>query len=63
MGVYSVLPGITGLAQIRKVDMSNPKLLAETDAEFISEFNILIYFKIIFLTFLGRGFGDALIPR
>ena len=32
-GVYSVRPGITGLAQIHKIDMSTPQLLAETDAQ------------------------------
>ncbi|GAL08831.1 UDP-N-acetylgalactosaminyltransferase [Photobacterium aphoticum] len=31
LGVYDVLPGITGLAQINTIDMSTPKLLAETD--------------------------------
>ncbi|MEJ2075414.1 MAG: sugar transferase [Reinekea sp.] len=31
-GVYSVRPGITGLAQINEIDMSTPELLAETDA-------------------------------
>jgi O-antigen biosynthesis protein WbqP len=58
LGVYSVRPGITGLAQIKKIDMSTPKLLAETDAQMIAKFNILMYFKYIFLTVLGNGFGD-----
>jgi lipopolysaccharide/colanic/teichoic acid biosynthesis glycosyltransferase len=26
-GVYSIRPGITGLAQINKIDMSTPQLL------------------------------------
>ena len=30
-GVYFVRPGITGLAQKNKIDMSTPQLLAETD--------------------------------
>ena len=29
--VYFVRPGITGLAQIHKIDMSTPKLLAATE--------------------------------
>ena len=37
LGVYSVRPGITGLAQINKIDMSTPKLLAETDGKMIQE--------------------------
>lgn len=56
--VYSVRPGITGLAQINKIDMSTPKLLAETDAKMIQKLNTLSYFKYIFLTVFGRGFGD-----
>lgn len=57
-GVYSVRPGITGLAQINKIDMATPQLLAETDAKMIQELNTLGYFKYIFLTVLGKGFGD-----
>ena len=59
-GVYSVRPGITGLAQINKIDMSTPKLLAETDAKMIQELNTLGYFKYIFLTVFGKGFGDRI---
>jgi lipopolysaccharide/colanic/teichoic acid biosynthesis glycosyltransferase len=58
--VYSVLPGITGLAQINKIDMSTPSLLAEIDAKMISRFNLVLYFKYIFKTLLGKGFGDVL---
>lgn len=57
-GVYSVRPGITGLAQINKIDMSTPKLLAETDETMIKQLNIIHYFKYIFLTIFGNGFGD-----
>ena len=57
-GVYSVRPGITGLAQINKIDMSTPEHLAETDSFMIAQLNIINYFKFIFLTFLGKGFGD-----
>jgi O-antigen biosynthesis protein WbqP len=59
-GVYSVRPGITGLAQINKIDMSTPQLLAETDAQMIQELNALGYFKYIFLTVFGKGFGDRI---
>lgn len=57
-GVYSVSPGITGLAQINKIDMSTPQLLAETDAKMIQELNAIVYFKYILLTVFGKGFGD-----
>jgi len=59
-GVYSVRPGITGLAQINKIDMSTPQLLAETDAKMIQELKSLGYFKYIFLTVFGKGFGDRI---
>jgi O-antigen biosynthesis protein WbqP len=59
-GVYSVRPGITGLAQINKIDMSTPQLLAETDAKMIQSLNTLGYFKYIFLTVFGKGFGDRI---
>uniref|UniRef100_UPI00404A67C8 sugar transferase n=1 Tax=Flavobacterium sp. TaxID=239 RepID=UPI00404A67C8 len=59
-GVYSIRPGITGLAQINKIDMSTPKILAEADAKMIQELNSLVYFKYIFLTVFGKGFGDRI---
>jgi O-antigen biosynthesis protein WbqP len=57
-GVYAIRPGITGLAQINKIDMSTPQLLAETDAQMIVRFNAWNYYKYIFLTVFGKGFGD-----
>ena len=58
LGVYSVRPGITGLAQIKDIDMSTPELLAKTDAEMISTMSVANYFKYIFLTVAGKGQGD-----
>jgi len=58
LGVYDARPGITGLAQIKDIDMSTPELLAETDAEMISTLSVANYFKYIFLTFAGKGQGD-----
>jgi O-antigen biosynthesis protein WbqP len=58
LAVFEVLPGITGLAQIRGIDMSNPDLLAKTDAEMIRTLNLGGYFKYIFLTVCGWGRGD-----
>ena len=58
LGVFDVRPGITGLAQISGIDMSTPKLLAETDAAMIETLNFKNYFKYIFLTILGKGAGD-----
>lgn len=59
LGVYLVSPGITGLAQINAIDMSTPKLLAETDAKMIETLSVRLYLKYILLTFFGRGRGDA----
>ena len=58
LGVYDVRPGITGLAQIKDIDMSTPELLAKTDAEMISTMSVVNYFKYIFLTVAGKGRGD-----
>ena len=59
-GVFSVRPGITGLAQVNDIDMSTPELLAETDAKMIKEMSIKNYFKFIFQTVLGAGAGDRI---
>lgn len=56
--VYSVRPGITGLAQVNEIDMSTPELLAETDAQMNHEMSVKNYFKFIFLTISGKGAGD-----
>jgi len=58
LGVYSARPGITGLAQVNEIDMSTPKLLAETDARMISEMSISRYFSYILQTVTGKGSGD-----
>ncbi len=57
-GVFDVRQGITGLAQIQGIDMSTPRLLAETDAQMIKTLTFVNYFKYILLTILGKGVGD-----
>ena len=57
-GVYYTRPGITGLAQINKIDMSSPKLLAETDAEMLKNLTLSRYFYYILATLVGKGSGD-----
>jgi O-antigen biosynthesis protein WbqP len=56
--VFDVRPGITGLAQINGIDMSQPKLLAETDARMLANLNVPSYFRYIAITLAGRGNGD-----
>lgn len=58
LGVYNVLPGITGLAQISDIDMSTPELLAKTDAKMINTLTLQKYFQYIIATALGKGVGD-----
>ncbi|WCM42254.1 sugar transferase [Flavobacterium sp. CBA20B-1] len=60
-GVYKVVPGITGLAQINEIDMSTPKELAIKDAEMIKSLTIVDYFKYIFATVGGKGQGDRVV--
>jgi lipopolysaccharide/colanic/teichoic acid biosynthesis glycosyltransferase len=57
-GVLNARPGITGLAQINNIDMSTPRLLAETDARMLSGMGVRTYFYYIVMTVLGRGAGD-----
>ncbi|MEZ9946506.1 sugar transferase [Vibrio breoganii] len=58
-GVYDVLPGITGLAQVQNIDMSTPELLAKTDKLMIDSLTLKDYFKYILMTATGSGSGDA----
>lgn len=57
-GVFSVKPGISGLAQINGIDMSEPKTLAQWDACYIAQRSLLLDLKIIFATATGKGQGD-----
>lgn len=60
LGIYNVLPGITGLAQIKNIDMSTPKLLSKTDKEMIDTLTLGKYFEYIIKTVSGSGAGDAI---
>lgn len=57
-GVFEARPGITGLAQVNNIDMSTPKLLAETDAHMLQGLTLALYFKYILMTVGGKGTGD-----
>ena len=59
MGIYKVLPGITGLAQLSGIDMSTPESLAKKDKEMIDNMSLKNYFSYIVGTALGKGSGDA----
>lgn len=59
-GVLAVRPGITGLAQINGVDMSDPVRLARMDSEMIRGMTLRAYLRYILLTIIGRGRGDRI---
>ncbi|HHQ4619723.1 TPA: sugar transferase [Aeromonas veronii] len=59
LGVYEVLPGITGLAQVQNIDMSTPALLAKIDRQMIDTLTLTSYFRYIIMTATGSGAGDA----
>jgi O-antigen biosynthesis protein WbqP len=62
-GVLAARPGVTGLAQVNDIDMSTPKLLAETDANMLTNLTVAAYFKYIFMTVSGKGSGDRVPGR
>ena len=59
-GVYTLRPGITGLAQVNDIDMSTPKLLAEWDERMTKPVSVSQYFRLIIQTVLGSGSGDRI---
>ena len=61
--IFSVKPGVTGLAQIKGIDMSKPEKLAKIESKMICSYSQLNYFKYLFLTFYGKGIGDRLIKK
>ena len=53
-GVFQLRPGITGLAQVKGIDMSDPFRLAETDAAYMAGMNLRLDLSILVRTFLPR---------
>ena len=49
--VFEQMPGITGLAQLKGIDMSSPNLLAETDRKMLDDLSPFKYFFYILATF------------
>ena len=60
LNIHLSVPGITGLAQVKGIDMSDPLFLAKTEHRMIKEFNLIKYFWFIFVTLTGNGFGDKI---
>lgn len=57
-GIFDVRPGITGLAQVNGVDMSDPVRLASLDAQMLQRLTVLSYLRYVVWTATGRGSGD-----
>jgi len=53
--VFRVRPGISGLSQLRNIDMSMPKQLALTDAELIDKMSLRLYLSILISTLFRKS--------
>lgn len=59
-GVLNIKPGISGLAQVCGIDMSDPSTLVKWDARYVAIRGLILDFKLILLTIRGVGRGDRL---
>lgn len=57
-GVLDILPGISGLAQVEGIDMSDPVRLARRDADYVALRGILPDIRLVLRTARGGGQGD-----
>ena len=60
-GVLDVKPGITGLGQIKGIDMSTPERLALEDSRYIALRGLLLDIRILLATVTGAGQGDKVV--
>jgi O-antigen biosynthesis protein WbqP len=63
LGVLEVRPGITGLAQVNRVDMSDASRLAEIDAQYVRTQSVFGDLRLIMATLCGRGVGIDQVVR
>ncbi|WEK03775.1 MAG: sugar transferase [Candidatus Devosia phytovorans] len=63
LSVLSIKPGITGIAQINQVDMSQPELLASWDEQYVRLRSVRLDVSILLKTLIGRGNGDPMTTR
>ncbi len=57
-GVLHIRPGISGLAQVAGVDMSDPARLVSWDDRYIALRGLILDIRLILQTALGAGQGD-----
>jgi O-antigen biosynthesis protein WbqP len=63
-GIFALWPGITGLAQVRGIDMSNPGTLVACEVEYLQLKSLMLDLRILLSTLLGRGLqSDAATHR
>lgn len=60
-GLQRLRPGITGVAQVAGVDMSDPGKLAALDATYLNNMSIANDIRLILATLSGSGRGDRVI--
>lgn len=58
-GLFDVLPGITGPAQVRNIDMAHPSRMVGVEADYFNGATAKSDLLIILRTVLGAGGGDA----
>jgi O-antigen biosynthesis protein WbqP len=63
LGVFEVRPGITGLAQVNGIDMSDANRLAEIDAQYVRTQSLMGDFRLIMATLRGQGVGVDQVVR
>lgn len=63
LGVFAVRPGITGLAQVNGVDMSDANRLAKIDAQYVRTQSLMGDFRLIMATLRGQGVGVDQVVR
>lgn len=59
LGVFALRPGITGKAQVKGVDMSEPARLAKIDAEYVRHHSLAGDIGLMVATVAGKGYYDA----
>jgi O-antigen biosynthesis protein WbqP len=60
--VFAIRPGITGIAQLSGIDMSDPGALAKADRVYMDKQSFFGDLKILIKTAFGLGSGDAARP-
>lgn len=57
--VFAIRPGVTGLAQVKRIDMSTPTQLADADADYIAKSSFFLDMGILIATVYDGAGGDA----